>query len=246
MSGHSKWHNIQVKKGKADKQKSGHFTKAARAITVAAREGGADPAANFSLRLAIDKAKAVNMPKDNIERAIARGTGALEDGAQMESALYEGFGPGGAAFMVEAITDNKNRTVSEIKNAFAKHGGSLAGPGSVQWQFARRGVVRIGGKILDFRLKIGDFELRLIDAGAEDMIESNDGLEVYSSVEKFQNVIEAVQSMGLEPDESGLEWVAKETVALDHAAKENVEKLAEALEEMDDVRAVYTNARAIV
>lgn len=241
MSGHSKWHNIQGKKGKADAQKGSQFTKIARLIAVAAREGGGDAAMNFSLRLAVEKAKAVNMPKDNIERAIKKGTGELADGAQMEEALYEGFGPGGIAFMVEAITDNKTRTVSDVKNIFSKLGGNVGGPGSVQWMFKHQGVTRLGGQISDFRLKIADFELKLIDAGAEDIIESEYGVEIRCAIDHFQKVMEAVKSLGLEPEESGLEWVAKETIAVPDDVHGKVQALYDALDEMEDVRAVYTN-----
>lgn len=241
MSGHSKWHNIQVKKGKADKQKSGLFTKAARAISVAARTGGGDPTMNFSLRLAIDKAKAVNMPKNNIEVAIKRGTGELSDEAAMEEALYEGFGPGGVAFLVEAITDNKTRTVNELKNVFVEHGGSLAGPGSVQWMFRRLGVIRLGGnhksKILNPK---SDVELRLIDAGAEDIIESEEGMEILCPVPKLKVVAEAAQACGVEP-EAGLEWVAKEMVSVDEEIGQKIHAFIDALHEMEDVRDVYTN-----
>ena len=243
MSGHSKWHNIQQKKGKMDKLRSNVFTKVGRLITVAAREGGGDPASNFSLRLAIDKAKAANMPKDNIERAIKRGTGEDSDGAQIEEVLYEGFGPGGTAFLVETLTDNKNRTVSDIKNVFTKHGGSMAGVGAVKWQFTRQGVIRLGenqkSKIKN--QNFGDFELELIDAGAEDIIDSEFGLEIRCSVEKFQAVSEVVKKYNLETESAGLEWVAKEPLALAEETSQKVQALYEALEEMDEVREVYTN-----
>lgn len=241
MSGHSKWHNIQGKKGKSDKAKSSQFTKCARAITVAARTGGPDPAMNFTLRLAIDKAKEVNMPKDNIERAIKKGTGELNDGTTMEEALYEGFGPAGVAFMVEAITDNNTRTVSEIKSLFSKNGGNVGSPGSVKWQFQHCGVVRF--KIQDTNNKIqrDDLEIKLIDSGAEDIIDSEYGIEVRCSVESFQKVLEAVKSFGLEPESAGLEWVAKETITLDEEAHAKVQAFYDLLDEHDDVKAVYTN-----
>lgn len=242
MSGHSKWHNIQQKKGKMDKLRSNVFTKLGRMITVAAKEGGGDANANFSLRLAIDKAKAANMPKENIERAIKRGTGELKDGAVIEETLYEGFGPGGTAFLVETLSDNKNRIVSDIKNVFIKHGGTMGGVGSVKWQFQRFGVVRISQ---DSRLKIQDkkdeFEMSLIDAGAGDIQESEMGVEIKCPVEKFQKVLEVMEKYYLEPESSGIEWVAKEPVSLDAGVSEKVQSLYEALEEMDDVREVYTN-----
>ncbi len=242
MSGHSKWHNIQVKKGKADKTKSGHFTKAARAIAVAARSGGADIATNFSLRLAIDKAKAVNMPKDNIERAIKRGIGELTDEAAMEEIVYEGFGPGGAAFLIETITDNKVRTVAELKHLFSAHGGSLGGPGSVQWMFKHQGVTRLDAsqKSLVFSQK-SDVELTLIDAGAEDIIEHEEGIEIRCPVAKLQAVVEIIKSFGVEPDDFGLEWVAKEIVPVDDETGQKVQTLIGAFHEMEDVREVYVN-----
>lgn len=242
MSGHSKWHNIQAKKGKADKARSNIFTKLARLVTVAAREGGNDPVMNFSLRLAIDRAKAANMPKDNIERAIKKGTGELNDGVQIEEVLYEGFGPGGAAFLVEALTDNKNRTVSDIKNIFLKHGGSMGSAGSVKWQFVRFGIVRINKEQLTInKVNKDDFDLALMDAGVEDIQESEMGVEIKCPIEKFQSVLEVIKKYNLEPESSGLEWVAKEPLKLGEEASVKVAELCEALDEMDDVREVYTN-----
>lgn len=240
MSGHSKWHNIQGKKGKADKARSNIFTKVSRAITMAAKQGG-DPVTNFTLRLAIDSAKEVNMPKDNIERAIKRGLGELDDGSQIEEVTYEGFGPGGVAFIVETVTDNKNRTVSEIKNIFSKHGGSLGSPNSVRWQFERRGVVRFVGekkaKITDF----DNFSLELLDAGAEDVRESEDGVEVLSSVDNFATVVEKIKAVGIEPDTAGIEWVAKEKIETDESLSGKVSAFYDLLDEQDDVNNIFTN-----
>lgn len=217
------------------------FTKYAKLIAVAAREGGGDMGMNFNLRLLVDKAKAVNMPKDNIERAIKRGTGELNDGTQLEEVVYEGFGPGGVGVMVETVTDNKNRTGGDIKHLFSSHGGSLGGPGAVQWQFARRGVVRVD-KNSELGIKNKEaFELMLIDAGADDIVESEYGLEIRTPIDKFQSVMEAVKATGIEPEESGLEWVAKETITLDSDKAESMRALYEAFDEHDDVRAVYTN-----
>lgn len=242
MSGHSKWHNIQVRKGKQDARKANSFTKVGRMITVAAREGGGDPAANFSLRLAIEKAKEVNFPKENVERAIKKGTGELVDDTTLDEVLYEGFGPGSVGVLVDAITDNKNRTVGDIKHLFSLYGGSLAGPGSVKWQFNRMGVVRINRENLESRIQnLEDFELQLIEAGADDMIKSEFGLEICSSVENFQKVLEVVKSAGAEPADAGIEWVAKETIGVSPDLSEQVQKLSDALDANDDVRAVYTN-----
>lgn len=241
MSGHSKWHNIQAKKGKADKAKANQFTKVARLITVAAKQGGGDPAMNFALRLAVEKAKEVNMPKDNIERAIKKGTGELNDGTQFEEVLYEGFGPSGVALLVEALTDNRNRTNSEVRNIAAKNGGNIGASGSVQWQFQHVGIVRIPAEEMKKNSTRDDFDLAMIEAGAQDISESEFGLEVICPIQNFQAIMEKVQSFGIVPTESGLEWTAKETVALDDASSESLQKLIDALEEFDDVKSVYTN-----
>ncbi len=241
MSGHSKWHNIQGKKGKADKARSGEFTKISRLITVATRQGGADQSMNFSLRLCIEKAKAANMPKENIERAIKRGTGEFNDGAQLEELVYEGFGPGGAAVLVEAFTDNRNRSVSEIKNIFAKNGGNMGSAGSVQWMFAHKSVIRISQEQMTKILARDEFDLSLIDAGAEDLVESQYGVEVRGPVAALQNILEKIKSYTLETEDAGLEWVAKEHMELSPEDSEKLQQLYDALEDFDDVRSVYTN-----
>jgi YebC/PmpR family DNA-binding regulatory protein len=241
MSGHSKWHNIQGKKGKADKARSGEFTKISRLITVATRQGGADQSMNFSLRLCIEKAKAANMPKDNIERAIKRGTGEFNDGAQLEELVYEGFGPGGAAVLVEAFTDNRNRSVSEIKNIFAKNGGNMGSAGSVQWMFAHKSVIRISQEQMTKILARDEFDLSLIDAGAEDLVESPYGVEVRGSVASLQSILEKIKSYTLETEDAALEWVSKEHMELSQEESEKLQQLYDALEDFDDVRAVYTN-----
>lgn len=243
MSGHSKWHNIQAKKGKADKARANVFTKLARAITMAAQTGGGDVETNFALRLAIDKARSANMPKDNIDRVIKRGTGALKEGAAMHELIYEGYGPGGVALLIEAVTDNQTRTASDVKHILSKHGGSLGAPGSVRWQFAHLGVVCIDS---DQRAAIFDqrdaFELALMDAGIADMIDREDGLEIRCPKESFQRVLDAVQQHVPELADSGLEWVAKEPVHPDDAAMEALGGLYDALHELDDISEVYTNA----
>ncbi|HBU07385.1 MAG TPA: YebC/PmpR family DNA-binding transcriptional regulator [Candidatus Magasanikbacteria bacterium] len=242
MSGHSKWHNIQAKKGKADKARSNTFTKLARLISVAAQQGGGDQVMNFSLRLAVEKAKASNMPKENIERAIKKGIGELDDGLTLQEVMYEGFGPNGVAFLVECLTDNVNRTVSEVKNIFSKYGGSMGGPGTVKWQFHRLGVIHLGeSKKEKVEVKKDEFEMALIEAGADDIIFNDFDIEIRTSVENFQKVLEAVEKFGVEADEFGLEWVAKETIALDEEKSEKVANLCEYFEDLDDVRAVYTN-----
>jgi YebC/PmpR family DNA-binding regulatory protein len=241
MSGHSKWHNIQGKKGKADKARSGEFTKVSRLITVAARQGGGDPAMNFSLRLAVDKAKAVNMPKENIERSIKNGTGALGEGVILEELVYEGFGPGGAAVLVESFTDNRNRANTEIRNIFAKKGGNMGSGGSVQWMFKHMSVARVAQEQILKLSSRDDFDMAMIEAGAEDLVESEYGLEVRGPVPALQVILEKIKSFGLETEDAGLEWVAKETMSLSQEDSEKLQNLYDALEENDEVRAVYTN-----
>lgn len=243
MSGHSKWHKIQHQKGKNDKLRSNAFTKLLRAISVAAQHGGGDPEMNFTLRLAIEKAKAANVPKDNIERAIKKGSGELKDGEQFEEALYEGFGPGGVAVLVDTVTDNKTRTVAEVKLVMTKHGGTVGGPGSVQWQFNLLGVVRVSGE--EFQKWTADkdeLELQLIDAGAEDIIEEDGTLEVRCPRERLQVVSSALTQKGISPETAGLEWVPKETIDLSEQDQVKLETLYQALQDIDDVREVYTNA----
>lgn len=225
-----------------DKVRSSQFTKVSRLITVAARQGGGDPSMNFSLRLAVEKAKEVNMPKENIERAIKKGTGELNDGAQFEEIVYEGFGPGGSALIIEAVTDNRNRTNSEVRSMAAKNGGNIGASGSVQWQFQHLGVMRIHAQELKKLSSREDFDFALIDAGAEDIEESEMGLELYCQIPHFQSVMEKVQSFGIAVTESGLEWVAKEMIELSDSDREALHHLIEILEDFDDVKAVYTNA----
>lgn len=240
MSGHSKWHKIQHAKGKTDKARSSIFTKLLRSISVTA-EQGTDPDMNFALRLAVEKAKAANVPKDNITRAILRGSGQDKDASIFESILYEGFGPGGVAILVDAFTDNKNRAIAEVKLAFSKHGGSVGGPGSVQWQFSHLGVVRFFTPVTAVA-NWDEIELALIDAGVLDIRADEDGGELLCPIDKLQAVLHAVTSAGLTPDQYGLEWVAKETVSISPEIQEQLDVLRNALEELDDVRDMYTNA----
>ncbi|PIR77548.1 MAG: YebC/PmpR family DNA-binding transcriptional regulator [Candidatus Magasanikbacteria bacterium CG10_big_fil_rev_8_21_14_0_10_38_6] len=241
MSGHSKWSKIQHKKGKIDKKRGTAFTKLSKAITVAAQQGGGDPEMNFSLRLVIEKAKAENMPKDNIERAIKKGTGDLKDGEVYEEIVYEGFGPNGVAFIIEAFTENKNRTSGEIKHTFSKNGGSLGSPGSVMWQFKQLGAIRLSTETKQAIPNWEDLALKLMDAGVEDIRESEHGIEIYTPKEAFQTTLETITNAHIEPDDSGLEWIATEEVATEPNISEKIETLFEALDELDDVNAVYTN-----
>ena len=241
MAGHSKWHNIQHKKGKADKARSSLFTKLLRYIVVAAQQGGGDPDMNFALRLAIQKAKAGNVPKDNIERAIKKGIGETADGVVFEEGLYEGFGPGGVAILVEALTDNKNRAVSDIKYILSKKGGSSAGSGSVQWQFERKSVVHIAKDKKEALVNWEDIELELMDAGIDDISESEYGIEIISPVEQLKHILDICTKHTIESEDSGLEWIPKETIEIDTPTQEKLNNLLEALDENDDVKEVYTN-----
>jgi YebC/PmpR family DNA-binding regulatory protein len=240
MSGHSKWHNIAGRKGKQDKLRSNIFTKLCKAVTVAAREGGGDPDTNVSLRVAIEKAKESSVPKDNIERAIKRGTGDIKDGADIIELLYEGYAPGGVAVLVEAMTDNVTRTAGDMKHLFNKYGGSLGAPGAVQWQFVRFGVVRFD-KDQGVVIKNQENELLLMDAGMSDLIESEYGVEIRCPIPAFQKVMEVVQSFGVTTESAGFEWIAKESVPVSSEVSEQVATFVEALDDLDDVKEVFTN-----
>lgn len=238
MSGHSKWATTHRQKEVADKKRASIFTKLARNIVVAAKDGK-DPEMNFKLRLAIDQARAANMPKDNIERSVAKGAGEL-GGAIIEEVLYEAFGPQGAGLLIEATTDNKNRTVSDIKAILNKLGGSLGGANSVKWMFEQKGVIRIPqeayqGKNLD------DFQLELIDFGASDVKEESGGLTIYTTREDLKSAEEKIRQAGYKMEYAGLEWIAKEQLDLSNEDNEKIEKIIEALDELDDVSSVYTN-----
>jgi YebC/PmpR family DNA-binding regulatory protein len=236
MSGHSKWANIKHRKGAADKKRGTLFTKLARAITIAAREGGGDPAGNVTLRLAIDKARAANMPKDNIERAIARGTGG-DRGAQLERVLYEGYGPHGVAILAAATTDNRNRTVSEVRHVFNKHGGSLGENGSVAWQFVQRGMISVPAAGVD-----GDeLALEAIDAGAIDVELDSELVTVYTAVEDFRRIQDALTAGGYDTTEAELTMLPTVQVDLGDKATLQVLRFVDALEELEDVDEVWTN-----
>jgi YebC/PmpR family DNA-binding regulatory protein len=239
MSGHSKWAKIHRKKGAADAKRGAIFTKLTNNITLAARQGGGDIDSNFKLRLAVEKAKQANMPKDNIERAIKKGTGELE-GTTIEEITYEGFGPAGSAFMVEVVTDNKNRSAAEVKHIFAKYGGNLGGSGSVSWQFEQKGVILISAA--DYQTRREEIELELIDAGAEDIKEEDDSVEVVTKTEDLQKVKEAIEKLNLKIESADLEWIPKEEVNLENEEdKKKIEAFMEALDENSDVQEFYTN-----
>ena len=239
MSGHSKWSTIKRQKGAKDAKRGAVFTKLGNDITIAAREGGKDPDSNFKLRLAIDRAKGANVPKDNIERAIKRGTGELE-GNIIEEITYEGYGPGGIPFLIQALTDNRNRASAAIRHSLTKYGGSLAGPGSVAWMFSSRGVVAV-----DLESLSDEMELKLIDAGAEDVKHQNGRLVIYTKPDKIKTLKGTLEKNGLNPDYADMEMVAKEEVSADEKAKATLEKIAEELEENEDVKDYFTNVTGL-
>jgi len=239
MSGHSKWNTIKNKKGAADAKRGAIFTQLARAITVAAREKGGDPAMNHQLKAAVDKAKSANVPKDNIERAIKKGTGEIESEV-LEEIVYEGYGPGGAAIIVEALTDNRNRTASDIKHVFSKHGGNLGGSGAVAWMFERKGLIFISAETLQGK-ELDEVELELIDMGAEDVKREEEGFVVVTPMEKLQNVQEQIEAAGYKVESGSLEYVAKEQIGYDESQRGKLLKFIDALEESQDVQATYAN-----
>ncbi len=239
MSKHSKWAKIKRAKGVTDAKRGAVFTKLGRNITIAARDGG-DPSFNFKLRLAVQAAKSANMPKDNIEKAIAKGAGAGE-GSALKELVYEALGPAGAALVITAYSNNVNRTAAEIKHILSKNGGALAGQGSVMWQFQKMGVIQMQNA--EFRMKNEELELKLIDAGAENIDEDDDGVTIYTKPENFQKVKEMIDKEGIAADFAAIEYVAKEPVEVGAEDGERVMSLIELLDENDDVAEVYTNVR---
>ena len=238
MSGHSKWSSIKHKKGAADAKRGKLFSKLARSIIVAAKEGGGDPANNLALQNAIEKAKSYSMPKDNIERAIAKGSGEGADGATFEAIVYEGYGPEGVAVIVEALTDNRNRTASDVRHTFAKFGGNLGTTGAVAWQFERRGVVMVPADGVDEE----ELFLAAADAGAEDLEQDGDVFQVTSAPESLAAVRGAIEAAGFTVDSAELSLLPKTTVAVDDESKaKQLMRLIDALEDNDDVQDVYAN-----
>ena len=236
MAGHNKWSKVKHIKAKEDAKKSKIFTKHVRAIMTAARAGGGNPDNNPALRLAIDRAKADSMPMQNIQRAIDKATGNL-DGITLEEVTYEGYGPGGVAIMVECLTDNKNRTVAEIRHAFKKAGGNLGTSGSVSWMFEKKGVI-----VVNRSEKDEEVEEKAIEAGAEDIKEMDEVLVIETNPEDFNAVLEAVNSIdGIEIIESNIQLVAINESDVDDEVAEKVERLIEVLEEIDDVQNVIHN-----
>jgi len=236
MSGHSKWHSIKHKKAIVDQRRGQHFTKLARAVTVAAREGGGDPDGNPSLALAVQKARDASMPKDNIERAIAKGTGEGVDADQIETVLYEGYGPGGVALLIEALTDNRNRTGADVRHALSKHGGSLGEPGSVSYLFDKCGVLVVDASRYD-----EDDLIVAIDAGAQDIVLDEDVYEIITAPGDLGAVRKALDSAGVQIDSADVTQRPKARVAVEEADAARLLKLIDLLEESDDVGAVHAN-----
>ncbi|MEA2405565.1 MAG: hypothetical protein QOE08_2212 [Thermoleophilaceae bacterium] len=236
MAGHSKWASIKHKKAVVDARRGAHFTKLARAIQVAAREGGGDPDMNASLGNAVQKAKDARMPKDNIERAIAKGTGADADAAAIEAITYEGYGPGGVAILVEALTDNRNRTGSEVRHAFTKSGGSLGEPGSVAWVFEKKGIV-----VVDSAKYSEDDLMVAIDAGAEDIAADEGVFEIVTAPTDLAAVRNALEGAGIEMDSAELTMQPSNRVEIDESTAGKLMRLIETLEDDDDVNAVHAN-----
>lgn len=237
MSGHSKWATIKHKKGVADAKRAASFTKLIREVEVAAREKGPDPAMNFRLRLAMDRARSANVPKDNIERAVARGSRNGGE-AQIEATRYEAYGPGGAGLIIECLTDSRNRAANEVKLALSKNGGSFAAPGSVSFQFENKAVIRAGLIPLDQRDEV---ELALIEAGAEDL--QYDELEtvIIGALAHLAKLSEACRDLSLEVKTAQMEWLPKNSVEADDSSLEALSNLVDVLEELDDVQNVFTN-----
>jgi YebC/PmpR family DNA-binding regulatory protein len=236
MSGHSKWASIKHKKAVVDSRRGKQFSKLTRAIMVAARDGGGDPAGNPALELAIRKAKEASMPKDNIERAIAKGTGEGGEADAIESVLYEGYGPGGVALLVEAMTENRNRTGADVRHAFSKNGGSLGEPGSVAYLFDKKGTI-----VVDATRYSEDDLLPAVEAGAEDIAVDDDVFEVISEPADFTAVRHALEQAGVEMDSAEMAYRPSALVTVDESHASSLMRLIDSLEESDDVEAVHAN-----
>ncbi|HBX23824.1 MAG TPA: YebC/PmpR family DNA-binding transcriptional regulator [Desulfotomaculum sp.] len=239
MSGHSKWSTIKRKKAKVDAQRGKIFTKLAKEIIIAARQGGGDPEANLRLKNAIAKAKEANMPNDNIQRAIQKGAGEL-DGVNYEEIVYEGYGPGGAAVLLDIMTDNRNRTAAEIRHFFSRFGGNLGETGCVSWMFDTNGLI-IVEKAANLGLDADEFLLLALDAGAVDVREEDDSLEVITEQAQLSQVLDVLEVEGIKVSHSSIAKIPKNTVSLSGEQAEQMIKLMDALEDHDDVQDVYAN-----
>ncbi|MEC1346224.1 YebC/PmpR family DNA-binding transcriptional regulator [Bacillus haynesii] len=238
MAGHSKWKNIQRRKNAQDAKRGKIFMKLAKEIYVAAKEGGADPESNASLRLVIDKAKNANMPNDNIDRAIKKASGS-QDGKSYEEITYKGYGPSGVAVMVKCLTDNKNRTATSVRTAFSKNGGSLGETGCVSYMFDRKGYIAIERE--DLEIDEEEFMLEVIDAGAEELETSEELFEIYTEPEQFEEVKKSLEERGYQMATAEITMVPQTYAEVDEALQEKVENLIDVLEDDDDVQEVYTN-----
>lgn len=240
MSGHSKWSTIKHQKGMADARRGALFTKLSRDITLAVRQGGGgDPDMNFRLRLAIEKAKASNMPLDNVMRAIRRGTGEGEAGEHLEEVIYEGYGPGGGAILLQALTVNRNRTAADVRSTFSRGGGNLGESGCVAWNFESKGVITLA---IGDQQRAEELALTAIDTGADDVNIEDGLLEIYTTPDKLQGVQKALEAEGVVPTSSEISMVPKTTIALDPKSAEQTLKLLDSLEELPDVQKAYTSA----
>ena len=237
MSGHSKWSTIKRKKGAADAKRGQVFTRLAREIAIAAREGGSDSDANFRLRLAIDKARANNMPKENIDRAIKKGVGEDKDGVSIEEMMYEGYGPKGVALIISVVTDNRNRAVAEIRHILNRHGGSLGEGGSVAWQFKHIAYFSFPAEGHD---PDAIFELA-VEAGADDVKFEDDTIEIVAPVEAFKQISDTLHKSKIHPDEAGLKMIPINEIELSKEDSLHVLRVVEALEEIDDIQEVFSN-----
>jgi YebC/PmpR family DNA-binding regulatory protein len=237
MSGHSKWSTIKRKKGAADAKRGAIFTRVAKEIALAAREGGGDPDTNFSLRIAVDKAKAANMPKDNIERAIKRGTGEGKEGAAYEEIMYEGYAPHGVALMIETVTDNRNRAVADIRHILSRFGGSMGETGSVAWQFSRASYFEFSSEGLDE----DEIYMYALEGGADDVSFDDGNAEIVGPVEAYKTVGDQLRLAGIKVEDAGLRMVPNQELELEVEQSLKVMKLIDALEELDDVQDVYSN-----
>ena len=239
MSGHSKWSTIKHKKAQTDARRGAVYTKLAKEIQIAAREGGGDPDVNFGLRLAIDRAKSSNMPNSNIDRAIKRGTGEDKDAATMEKIYYEGYAPNGVAVILNCITDNRNRTVADIRHVLTKHGGSMGQEGSVSWQFTRRSFFYIPAEQATYDEL---FEVAA-EAGADDVLEEAEFFEIIGPTDAFKNIFDELKKAAIIPDNSGLRMDPNQEVELDLEETVQVMKVIDILEELDDIQEVYSNLK---
>lgn len=234
MSGHSHWKTIKYKKGAADAKKGQAFSKISREITIAAKEGGGDITFNNKLRMVVEKAHSFNMPADNIERSIKKGTGELEGGA-LESVLFEAYGPSGVAIIIEGITDNKNRTFNDVRQILSQNGGKIVGEGGVQWMFGRKGVIVVNHENKE------EASMAAIEAGADDVSGEGEFLEIYTKPEEIEKVKRGLEEKGVKIEGSSVGWVAKENITISEEDKKACEKLFEALDASDDVQEIYSN-----